>query len=51
MLSEEEDKTFAGPCMHGVTFIFSNCKTMDTSTPNITNFCGDEAALNINRFY
>ena len=37
--------------MYGATFQFSNCKTMETSTPNIINFRGDEAALNINRFY
>ena len=39
--------------MYGVTFIFSKCKTMETSTPKIINFRGDEAAaaLNINRFY
>ena len=35
--------------MYGVTFLFSNCKALDTSTPNIINFRGDEAALNINR--
>ena len=37
--------------MYGVTFLFTNCKTMETSTPNIINFRGDEAALNIDQFY
>ena len=37
--------------MYGVTFLFSNCKTMWTSTPNRITFRGDAASLNINRFY
>ena len=37
--------------MCGVMFLFTNCKTMETSTPDITNFRDDEAALNINRFH
>ena len=37
--------------MYGVTFLFSNCKAMETATPHIIHFRGDEAALNINRFY
>ena len=37
--------------MYGVTFLFSNCKTIETSTPATLNFRGDEAALNINQFH
>ena len=32
--------------MYGVTFVFSNCKTMETVTPDIISFTVDEAVLN-----
>ena len=37
--------------MYGVTFLFFDCKTVETSTPDVINFRGDEETLNINRFY
>ena len=34
--------------MYDVTFLHSNCKTMETSTSDVVHFGGDEAALDIN---